>query len=331
MRKALVVGLGSIAKRHINNLTKLYPEITVICVSASGRSIETDEVNAFVTTDSLESLDLDAFDIAIVASPAPFHLTHARPLVSANIPVLIEKPLCSYLSELHYPIFFKPEAKIGVGYNLRFMPSAQRVKQILNEGLLGQISTVFSEVGQYLPDWRPNSDYRTGVSAQRKLGGGALLELSHELDYLNWMFGGFTQVLGKMRTSKQLEIDVEDSVDALLINDESVLFHLHLDFLQKKPSRSLKIIGQNGTLIWDLIANQVVVTDSKQVSQIMFSDPGYDRNEMYLEQLRAFAGFTKGSEHFGSTIKSAFDVMKLVEAIRLSDKNGCWIKTEDIF
>ena len=331
MKKALVVGLGNIAKRHINNLTQLYPEIAVICISASGRKIETDEVNAGMTTDSLDSLNLDAFDMAIVASPAPFHLKHTRPLVSANIPVLIEKPLCTELSEVHDPIFFKPEAKIGVGYNLRFMPSALRVKQILNEGLLGQISTVFSEVGQYLPDWRPNSDYRIGVSAQRKLGGGALLELSHELDYLNWMFGSFTQVSAKMRTSKQLEIDVEDSVDALLINDESVLFHLHLDFLQKKPSRSLKIIGENGTLIWDLIDNTIVLSACKETSQIIYSDPDYDRNEMYLQQLRTFAGFTNGTEQFSSTIYSAFDVMKLIEAIRLSDRNGCWIKTEDLF
>ena len=329
MNKALVIGSGSIAKRHISNLKLLFPAIHVMCVSASGRELKGSEVDAEVVKGTVGSIDLSQIDIAIVASPAPFHLAHAKPLVTAKIPVLIEKPLCAEISELKDSSFLEPKVKVGIGYNLRYMPSARVVKKILSDGMLGKISTVFAEVGQYLPDWRPGVDYTTGVSARKILGGGALLELSHELDYLNWLFGNFQKVCAKIRNSNLLDIDVEDSVDALLMNDSDTLFHVHLDFLQRKPTRSLRILGENGSMKWDLLSNQVIFNGADGSSNAMYSDPDYNRNDMYLDQLHTFIESANLNTKFESDVTSATDVMRLVEAIRVSDRAESWVKIED--
>ena len=74
-------------------------------------------------------------------------------------------------------------------YNLRFLPSLQAYRERIQFGVIGKVLSVRCEIGQYLPSWRPGSDYRQAVSASRALGGGALLELSHEIDYLRWIFG----------------------------------------------------------------------------------------------------------------------------------------------
>ncbi|WP_297791919.1 Gfo/Idh/MocA family oxidoreductase [uncultured Marinobacter sp.] len=330
MRRALVVGSGSIAKRHIRNFRDLYPDVEVVCVSSSGRQIAASDVGATSVVDMIEAAVLDKPDVAIVASPANFHLAHAEKILKANIPVLIEKPLCVDISELAEFSSDQLKSKVAVGYNLRFMPAAKAVKEVIVSGDLGRISTVFSEVGQYLPDWRPDTDYRKGVSAQKWLGGGALLELSHELDYLNWLFGNISEVSAVTGSSTILDVDVEDTVDALLTNQSGIVFHLHLDFLQRSPSRSLKVVGEKGTLIWNLLANEVVLQSSSVTSEVIFSDRNYDRNEMYVEQLRAFVAFAKGDGEFDSTLGSSIEVMRLVEAIRLSDQQRAWVNLEAI-
>lgn len=330
MRHALVVGSGSIAKRHIRNLRDLYPNADVVCVTSSGRQITASDVGATCVASTVEAAVLAKPDIAIVASPASFHLAHAEKILKANIPVLIEKPLCVDLSELlRFPID-QLESKVAVGYNLRFMPAAKAVKDVIDSRNLGRVSTVFSEVGQYLPDWRPDADYQKGVSSQKSLGGGALLELSHELDYLHWLFGNFSEVSAVMGCSNLLNIDVEDTVDALLTNQDETIFHLHLDFLQRSPSRSLKIVGENGTLTWNLLSNEVTLQKSGTTSEVVFNDSDYDRNEMYVQQLRAFVAFAKGDGEFDSSLDSSIEVMRLVEAIRLSDEQRAWVKLEAI-
>src|SRR5690606_24335298 len=226
--------------------------------------------------------------------------------------------------------FDASNSKIVVGYNLRFMPAANVVKDIIDSGKLGRISTAFSEVGQYLPDWRPNTDYRKGVSAQKYLGGGALLELSHELDYMLWFFGYFEEVSAIISSSGILDIDVEDTVDALFVNQVGATFHLHLDFLQRSPSRSLKVIGENGNLLWDLIKNEVLFQGVGSIVEILFSNTGYDRSDMYVEELRRFLEYANDDAGFDPTLGSSIEVMRLIEAIRLSHSEKSWVKIEAI-
>lgn len=325
IENALVVGSGSIARRHIRNLREQFPKASVACVSASGRVIDPTEVGASEVLPDIATAISRKPQVAIVASPAPYHLRNADELLAANVPVLIEKPLCASLVELNTVDLSRHTAGIGIAYNLRFMPAANKVKTLLDEGVVGPISTAIAEVGQYLPDWRPDSDYRTGVSARKELGGGALLELSHELDYLNWFFGPFSRALGVIRSTGQLDIDVEDNVDALLEQEQGLMVHVHLDFNQRQPCRRFKAVGELGTIEWDLIANKVsLLRPGGRVEQV-YADPTYDRNQMYVDQMNAFIRFTQGDVVFGSSLASASGVMRLIESIRTSSKHSAWV------
>ena len=327
--RVLIVGSGNIAQRHMRNLRSLFPGAAVVCVSSSGRRLEVSEVPATEVSSSIEEA-LDSLpDFAIVASPANLHLDHAARILERDIPVLVEKPLCLSLREKPLCLLERGFERVGVGYNLRFLPSARVVKQILDKEELGKITTAFAEVGQYLPDWRPGTDYKSGVSAQKDLGGGALLELSHELDYLQWFFGNFTHVMATTRNSGQLGIDVEDNVDAMLISAEHTVVHLHLDFLQRVPARTFKVVGEKATLVWDLLRNEVMILMPGGERQRAFSDPSYDRNDMYLDQVNAFVDFALGAGRFDSTLKTAERVMRLIDAIRLSDSSRKWVSMEE--
>ena len=329
MNCAVVIGSGSIATRHIRNLRDLYPKAEIVCCTSSGRKIEAFDIGATKIAQSLDEAISCGPDIAIVASPASLHLTHALPIVRANIPVLIEKPLCLNLEQLK-AVELDATAKIFVGYNLRFLPAAKLVKEIISSRALGTIFNAYAEVGQYLPDWRPNSDYRNGVSAKKELGGGALLELSHELDYLNWFFDGFSEVSAKLGNSGLLDLDVEDGVDALMATKTGMVVYLHLDFLQRTASRSFKFTAEKGSLTWDLLKNEILMQEPGSEPTVVFSEPDYDRNLMYKDQLRFFIDGPGTEDPVAADWNSATEVMKLIESIRVADLRKTWVKLSSI-
>lgn len=323
IRKCLVVGSGSIACRHINNLRQLLPHADIACVSASGRALSASDTQATVNLESFEKALAWKPDMAVVASPAPLHLGHALALLETGIHVLIEKPLSDSV-ERHSEMAERLQNyrdRIEVAYNLRFLSSYGQMKVLLAAQTTGRIYSIHIDIGQYLPDWRPQSDYRRNVSANRSLGGGVLLELSHEFDYLINLFGQFDRVFGITRRSSDLAIDVEDTADILLTRSDGVIAQLHMDFLQRKATRHCKVIGQDGTLHWDLIANSITL-ETATSNETLFCEREIDRNAMYLELMRGFIQFAQGNTAPRISYEEGLAVLALVDAIRRSSETG---------
>jgi predicted dehydrogenase len=214
---------------------------------------------------SLQDALVFAPSAAIVAGPASIHLEVAMALAAAGIALLVEKPLAHTSAGLDALLAACARADIPlmVGYNLRFLPSLVECKRLLDTGAIGRVLGVRAEVGQYLPDWRPGTRYQENVSARQELGGGALLELSHEIDYLYWMFGMPARVSARGGRYSELEIDVEDMAELCLeYEGPARLVNIHLDFLQRSPARSCKFIGDQGTLVWNGITDKIDCTPS---------------------------------------------------------------------
>ncbi|MEW5715671.1 Gfo/Idh/MocA family oxidoreductase [Pseudomonas sp. SB113] len=329
----LVIGSGSIAKRHIGNLKKLFASARVGCISASGRRLSAEDVGE--DTHIYGSIDDALADdpvFAIIASPAPLHVGCAAQLLSQKVPVLIEKPLSDSLERFsdHRDVLLAHKERIEIAYNLRFMSSALRFKALLDARSVGGISSISVDVGQYLPDWRPASDYRKNVSARRELGGGVLLELSHELDYLGWFFGEFKTAYCVARNTGALEVDVEDTVDALLVRTDRLAVNVHMDFLQRAPVRTCKVVGQEGTLIWDILNNTITLHSGRDEHRVLFEDASYDRNTMYLDLLRHFARVAEGTALPEIGLEGGLQALRLIEAMRTSAATGQVVNIGDI-
>ena len=319
MKNYLVVGSGSIARRHITNLRTLFPNAEVACVSASGRQVGESETDANIVFSNISEALVWRPALAVIASPAPFHIQHSLQLLGVGVPVLVEKPLSDSLGTLNPCLdeLGKFQDKIEVGYNLRYLSSAQYMKGLVDQAKVGEVLSISVDIGQYLPDWRPNEDYRKGVSARRELGGGALLELSHEFDYITWIFGAFDDVCGVTSCSGVLDIDVEDRADIILSQEGGLVANLHLDFLQRSATRHCKVVGTDGNLLWDLNKNSIVL-ERKDVCQVLFEDAGFDRNQMYLDQLVNFELLSRGVSTPVVGLASAVSIIRLIEAVRQS-------------
>ncbi len=144
------------------------------------------------------------------------------------------------------------------------------------------------------------------------------MELSHELDYIGWFFGEFATVYCVARNTGTLDIDVEDSVDAVLTRADGLTVNLHMDFLQRYPQRTCKIIGENGTIIWSLLDNKVVKYGPGRSVIELFEDSQYDWNTMYIDELKRFDMVAAGKLPPMVTFDDAYNTLKLIDALRQS-------------
>lgn len=329
----LIVGLGSIGRRHLRNLLDLRPgcRVAVLRSGLSGCAASPVDVAVIECRSWEEALDF-APQAAIVAGPATTHLASTRRLIEAGIPVLIEKPLAEGLSGVGELLDLTESVCVpaAVGYNLRLRPSLLQVRALIAENAIGPITAVRAEVGQYLPDWRPGARYQDGVSARRALGGGPLLELSHEFDYLYWMFGLPETVTARGGRYSSLEIDVEDVVEVTLefTGQHRMLANVHLDFLQRAPDRRCRFIGAEGTLIWDAVADTIDIfrAGTGQWERITF--PPAERDSTYLDQLQRFLAAAEGAMSTLPTLAEGYDVLAIVDAAMRSMKEGRTVPIE---
>jgi predicted dehydrogenase len=288
--RILCISLGSIGKRHLRNARALLPQAHIAVwrqhTAADGVVPEgADEVAG-----SLQAALDFAPDAVLVSSPASEHIANARPFAQRHVPMFLEKPLAARGSDLgDFPALCRDSRGFTmVGYVLRFLPALHAIRQHLADDLLGQVHTARVEVGQYLPDWRPGSDYREGVSGQDKLGGGALLELSHEIDYATWLFGWPQSLQCSRARLSPLEIDVEDSAHLLLeYADKRV--SVQLDFLQRVANMAVQIVGSKGTLAADLIKEELrLVTPEHPEGRALEAPKLPNGNDIYLRQFDFF-------------------------------------------
>jgi predicted dehydrogenase len=312
-----VIGLGNISARHRKNLKFLFPESNVIALSSRELPVSQSVPHADLVVNSMHELVRLNPGFVIVASPATMHLNQATKLIEAGIPSLIEKPLCSKpeAAKAFLSLLQNKQNIVAVGYCLRYMPSAQIVKLQVSEKCLGRIHTVITHVGQYLPDWRPDIDFRHSVSANLALGGGVLLELSHELDYLTWLFGSFDIKYAQLRNSEILDLEVEEIADLVLVNDEGTLVNLHMDFLQSKPQRWTSIIGDKGRLDWDVIDNKVILHTDKG-SKCLYNEPQWDVNQMYITMLEDFVSYINSKKNQCVSVSEALQSVELIHEIK---------------
>lgn len=316
-KKIAVIGLGSIAKRHRENLKYLFPKAKILTLSASGRvPIEkVEHCDKFLY--SLQDLISEKPEFVVVASPASLHSFYAIPLLKQNIPTLIEKPVTITLSEAKELINLasKYTTPVAVGYCLRYLPSAQIIKKILDNNEIGSLYNIHIDVGQFLPDWRKERDYKESVSAQASLGGGALFELSHELDYIQWFLGEMDIQYAQLRNSSELNLKVEEIADLVMINKLGSLCYIHLDFLQKKAHRRCSFVGANGRIEWNLITNTIKLSNSIDEKYI-YAEPKFDKNCMYLSMIDDFVALINGNENQCVNLSQAASTVALIDKIK---------------
>lgn len=321
--RMVVVGCGSIGARHIRNLRALgVSEIGVVDTVATRR----DEIARLQGIQAYQDLDEGLAhqpDAVLVCTPPHFHVSMASRAVSAGCHVFIEKPFSDTLEGVDE--LLKDAAVRGrivcVGYNLRFHTGLRCLKQRLNDAVIGRPMNIRAEFGQYLPDWRPTQDYRQSYTAQAAMGGGIILDASHELDYVRWLCGEVESVSCVAGKLSQLDMNAEDLAEMTLRCHRNLLAQVHMDCIQRAYIRTCKVIGEKGTLVWDM--KEGVRHYDASTGRWMVETIVPDTNDMYLEEMKHFLSCVRGESKplvDGDTGKR---VIEIALAAKQSAREGC--------
>ena len=317
-----IVGLGSIGRRHLRLISEIRPDIKIIVVRSGHGSACDEEKMAVKITDSIGDAIKEGIQAAIISSPATLHLKQSLELAKNGIHLLIEKPISHTSDRVKELLKIVNENRITtmIGYVLRYDLGAMKFKNWLDNKVKGKILHARIECGSYLPDWRPDQDYRKTVSALSELGGGVLLELSHEIDYLYWFFGKPKDVQAQIRNSGTLDINVEDQVDLLMTSEQGYCISVQIDFNRRHVERKCKVLTTEGELIWDAVNKNVTW---KGVNKEQFKyEYNNERNSIYRKQLEVFFDCIENDNDPIVTVKDGINVISLIDAVRNASEKG---------
>lgn len=272
--KTLIIGYGSIGKRHEEVLLNI-PKITQIDIVTKQSLLNK---NTFISLDSI--IDIETYDYFVIATETNKHYTQLKFLDSKvrNKIIFCEKPLFQTSEKLDIV-----NNKVFIGYVLRFHPLLQQLKNKLETQ---QVLSVNAYCGQYLPDWRPNTDYTKTYSASKVMGGGVLLDLSHEIDYIQWLCGDILELKSYQVQISDLKINSDDMTTVIGKTVNNVFINLSLDYISKLTRRKLLIHTINSTYELDFIKNTLIERNKEGLEHIS-SFSNLERNHMFTSMHKA--------------------------------------------
>ncbi len=318
--KILIVGYGSIGKRHVQNLLKI-PNIDIIVCTSITKNLQKNKKCKFFHT-IRESLK-EKPDAAIICSVTSEHIKDSIILAKSGIHLMIEKPL-SHTSTNTKNLLKITENKnliTLIGCNLRFHPCIKKIKELLKQKSVGNVFFVQAEHGSYLPDWHPGEKYRNSYAANSSLGGGVLLSSIHEIDYLYWFFGMAKEVFSFSEKLGTLKISADDFSSLLLRFKNKVVAEIHLDFLQKPTSRSCKIIGSKGIIQWDYNGQSLKLFNYKNNTwKTVMNLKQFDLNQTYIDELIYFIKYVKNKKKTLNPLSDGIETLKIALNAKKSSK-----------
>lgn len=314
--KTLIVGLGSIGRRHLRHLAALGQKDILLCRTHQS-TLPDDELAGYAVETDLGVALAQQPDAVIVSNPTALHMDTAIPAAWAGCHILLEKPIAHDMSrvpELQKAVK-ENNVRVLVGFQFRYHPGLRKMKEVLESSELGRPISVQGHWGEYLPDWHPWEDYRQRYAARKDLGGGVILTLTHPFDYLRMLFGEMEALWAFKGHSSDLEIEVEDTAEIGLKFSNGVTGSLHLDYNQRPPRHQVEVVCTKGTMRWDQAGDglEVYSADAKEWKKYPLPE-GFERDDLFRAQMAHFVEVVEGKAVAACTLEDGVRALALALA-----------------
>ncbi|TXD50341.1 MULTISPECIES: Gfo/Idh/MocA family protein [unclassified Polaribacter] len=297
--KVLIIGLGSIANKHILALRKVDSKVEIYALR---RAISKEE-NGIKQLYSLKDIEILGLDFIMISNPTNVHFETLKEVYKFNIPLFIEKPLFSKKGpkEAELVDLINRNNSTYIACNLRFHKGIIEMKSLL---LGKRIEEVNVYCGSYLPNWRPNVNYKEVYSANKEQGGGVHIDLIHELDYIYWIFGKPILTKKTFGATSSLAITAYDYANYLWTY-EQFNANVVLNYYRKDTKRTFEVLTDKGTYLLDLIENKIRFNNKE-----IYAEP-QEIMDMYTNQMRFFIKNITQKKNTFNTIEEGYKVLEL--------------------
>lgn len=300
--KVLIIGYGSIGKRHADVLSSI-DEVEDVHIVSKQQNLD------FVTFETLEQVsDLNYYDYYVIASITSLHLTQLKYIdnIVRDKIILVEKPLNVEFVDI------KVHNNVFVAYNLRFHPLIKQLRELLK---CEHVLNINIQAGQYLPTWRPDRDYSDSYSASIEKGGGVLLDLSHEIDYLLWLFGDIKTLSSINRKISDLNIESDDFVIAIGTMKNGAIYSFSMDYISKISMRRIVVNTMDNTYDLDFVKNRLISSDKTCKNNEVYKYSN-ERNNSYRDMHIQALGLS--DENNVATLDDSLKVLSVIDEVRKS-------------
>lgn len=322
--KFLIMGCGSIGQRHISNLKSISGNFSIDVFDSDIKIVKEVAKKKHVNIVDRTAITSEKYDCVFVCTPPHNHTDIAIKAISSGSNVFVEKPLSDKLSQATKlrNLIIKKKLLGFVGYNLRFNKGINIIKKLISEKNFGNVLYASAYFGQYLPDWRPNQDYKKGYTANKKLGGGIILDDSHEIDYLVWLLRKPSSISSDYVFANFLATDTEAISDVILKFPNKILGHIHMDYVRRQYKRALELVCEKGLIQWSLSDYQINLYNAttKKHSKMKLID---NINDMYVKEMEHVVYCLKQNKRSKIIdIDNGLYTLKLSDAIKKSGLQG---------
>ncbi|MFD2919407.1 Gfo/Idh/MocA family protein [Terrimonas rubra] len=297
--KVLIIGLGSIAQKHIQAIKNIRPDSEIYALRSTINAAVISDVTNIYNADEIANRK---FDFIVISNPTALHYQTISGLLQYNIPLFIEKPIFDKLQADELIEAIKQNnIPTYVACNLRFLECLIFTKLFLEGKRINEVNIY---CGSYLPDWRPGTNFRESYSANKELGGGAHIDLIHEIDYAYWLFGHPSQIKKTFRSVSSLTINATDYANYLLAYDQFTA-NVILNYYRKDSKRELEIVFEEGTCLVNLLNNTVTWNE-----EIVFESAQKIAHTYTLQMKYFIEGITNNNLSL-NTAAEAYQVLKI--------------------
>ena len=324
MINVLIVGYGSIGKRHLENFLQ-FKDIR-LTVYTKRNDLQLLKKKGIKVSNSLTECLKENPDVGVIANETSLHTPIAIKLAKEGLDLFLEKPLSNSLKDIEKlrAIVKKKKLITQMGCHLRFHPCIKKIKSLIEQKKIGKIISAQVQCCSYLPDYHRWEDYRKSYAARKNLGGGVILTQIHEIDYMYWFFQEVENVISISGIFSDLDVTTEDYASSLLKFKNKIVGELHMDYFQRPEFRSCKIRGTKGEIYWDSVDNCVDVFNMNKKRWETKFDSGFSNNldtySSYVEELKHFLKCVKRRKETINDLEQGVTTLKIALAIKKASK-----------
>ena len=324
MIKVLIVGYGSIGRRHLENFLQL--KNVKLIVYTKRTDLGSLKEQGVKISNSLTECLKENPDIGVITNETSLHLPITIKLAQNGLDLFIEKPLSNSLKDVEKlrAIVKKKKLITQMGCHLRFHPCIKKIKSLIEQKKIGKILSAQVQSCSYLPDYHRWEDYRRSYAARKELGGGVILTQIHEIDYMYWFFQEVENVISMSGKLSDLNVTVEDYAASLLKFKNKVVGEIHLDYFQRPDFKSCKIRGTKGEIYWDSDNNCVNIYNMNKKRWETKFDSDFSNNldtySSYVEELKHFLKCVKHRKETINDLEQGVTTLKIALAIKKASK-----------
>ncbi len=324
----LIIGTGNIAKRHIQNILEIKPKCKfLIYKRTNSKHDEYFDKNKHLIINTINDVfPTGKQSAAIICSPASHHLSDIKIMLNKGFHVFVEKPFLIRSNRIKPLIRFSRIKKkvTHVGFNMRYTKRLLKMKQILKNNT-NVIKDVKIKVFTDFRKWRKNKDFQSTVTFNRKLGGGVINELSHEVDYLVFLFGKPTHVKVKEILNQDISIDVEHHIESIFwYKNLRLQITLEANMLAKSNKRTCELNLGSTKININHLSNSIRIID-KKIKNVKFDD---DINSSYKNEISHFFESIKKDVESELSFERCVDTQNILNSMHSSLENNKKIRIQ---